>query len=397
MQKELRFKILAWVEMLAAALAAGVAIVAALAHLGVLALVAGQLTGAVARTVALVMVGRRRWRPKLRLRSADLRGYRRFALVQMGERSIDELTDNIDYLLIGRFLGSVALGTIAVAYQLVVLPFQKINPVLTRVAFPAFSLRQTDDAAMRRGYCRLSVTLVFAVFPLLVGLLVTAPVAVPVILGEKWLGAVALVQVLSLMAMIKTLANPMGSLLMAKGRADLGFVITAVQAGVTLVVFLVAVRAGTLAVAWGWVAVSLLGFALWQPIVLGVIGMRLRDYMASLARPLLLGLATGLLLESAYLVLRGSIDSRVVLLIAARSDRCGDPLWALADLRARIRREHLAGRSGPREEALRERTDWRERFRPLKPRAAARAGRGSSSFVETIGWSSHTRSSAGCP
>ena len=314
LQKELRFRILAAIEISAAAVAATTAILGALAGLGVFALIAGQLASAGTRTVALATLGWRRWRPRLRLRLADLHGYRRFGLFQMGERSIDELTDNLDYLVIGRFLGSVALGLYSVAYQLVVLPFQKINPVLTRVAFPVFSLRQDDDEAMGRGYCRLSVTLVFIVFPLLVGLLVTAPVTVPVLFGSKWVGAVPLVQVLSLMAMVKTLGNPSGSVLMAKGRADLGFLINAVQVGVTLVVFLAVVRFGTLAVAWAWVGVSVAAFVAWQPLVLRVIRLTWREYLRALARPLLLTGLMGIVLEPTYLILRNFVDRGVVLL-----------------------------------------------------------------------------------
>jgi O-antigen/teichoic acid export membrane protein len=335
LQKELRFRILAMIEIAAAAVGTATAIFAALAGLSVFALIAGLLAGAGTRAAGLSVVGWKRWRPILRLRFGDLRGYMKFGLYQMGERTLNELTANIDYLLIGRFLGSVALGLYSVAYQLVVFPFQRINPVLTRVAFPVFSLRQDDDEAVSKGFCQLSEMLVFLVFPLLVGLLVTAPVMVPVLFGRKWVGAVPIVQVLSLMAMVKTLANPMGAVLLAKGRADLGFRINGVQVVLTLVVFLVAVRFGTLAVAWAWVGISLVSFVVWQPVVLRVIHLAVRDYLRALARPMLLTALLGLSLEAVYLALRSVVGSSLVLLglLVAAGTFIHLGIWLLFDRR----------------------------------------------------------------
>jgi hypothetical protein len=82
----------------------------------------------------------------------------------------------------------------------------------------------------------------------------------------------------------------------------------------TLVVFLVAVRFGTLAVAWAWVGISLVSFAVWQPVVLRVIHLAVRDYLRALARPMLLTALLGLSLEAVYLALRSVVGSNLVLL-----------------------------------------------------------------------------------
>lgn len=304
LQKELRFRSYALIEILAAVVGAATAIATGLAGVGVLALIAGQLAGASTRAAILASVGWRRWRPSLRLRLADLRGYISFGAYQVGERTVDQFSSNIDYLLIGRFLGSAMLGAYSIAYQLVVLPFTKINPVLTSVAYPVFARRQDDDAAICRGYLELSTLLVFVVFPLLVGLLVTAPVAVPVLFGQKWMTSVPLVQVLALMAMIRTLCNPVGSVLMAKGRADLGFKVNLVLAVATLAVFFAVVPYGTLAVAWAWVGMSVAAFVLWQMFLARVVHMKWKEYAATLARPVLLTALSALLLEGTYLLLR---------------------------------------------------------------------------------------------
>ncbi|MCD4676671.1 MAG: polysaccharide biosynthesis C-terminal domain-containing protein [Desulfobacula sp.] len=55
------------------------------------------------------------------------------------------------------------------------------------------------------------------------GLAVVAPVAVPIIFGEQWLPSVILIQLLTVVGLLRSIGNPVGSLLLAKGRADLGF------------------------------------------------------------------------------------------------------------------------------------------------------------------------------
>ena len=148
--------------------------------------------------VILATVGWRSSRPKLHFRWSDTRGYVSFGLYQMGERSVNQLASNLDYLIIGRVLGPAVLGPYSLAYQLVVMPIFKINPVLAGVAFPVFALRQRNLDALRRGFARMSGLLVFAVYPFLVGLIVLAPLVVPVFYGDRWAAAIPLVQVLPL-------------------------------------------------------------------------------------------------------------------------------------------------------------------------------------------------------
>ena len=46
---------------------------------------------------------------------------------------------------------------------------------------------------------------------------------VPMLLGEKWIDAIELFQILSIYALIRSTMSPAGSLLLARGRADIGF------------------------------------------------------------------------------------------------------------------------------------------------------------------------------
>ena len=73
----------------------------------------------------------------------------------MGERMVNFLSANVDYILVGRFLGPSALGAYSVPYQARGQACVRVQPDSTRVSFPAFAKKQHDDEALARGYAEL--------------------------------------------------------------------------------------------------------------------------------------------------------------------------------------------------------------------------------------------------
>lgn len=306
LQKELEFDRLARVEVASAATGFVVAVGAAMIGLGVRALIVGALAQAAVRATQLAWLGWRRWKPDLHYARADLRGYLGFGLYQLGERSIYYWASNVDYLLIGRYLGASPLGVYTIAYNLVMMPVTRLNPVLTRVAFPVFSRRQDDPGALRRGFGELIELVALITFPLLVGLAIVAPVAVPVLFGSEWEPAVVLVQILVVMGLLKCLSNPLGSVLLAKGRADVGFWLNVASTIVVIAVVWLTVRWGTSAVAWGHTLVNLVFLFVELWIIDRIVGMAWPSYLTRLARPSAATAAMGLAVAAGYLLLQAA-------------------------------------------------------------------------------------------
>ncbi len=223
MQKELRFNELAKIDIATSIVNSAVAIVLAFSGFGVYSLIWGQLAGTTTRVFMLLGTGLRNWGPGFHFSRRDLKGYLSFGLFQMGERSINYLNSNLDYLLIGSMLGAKSLGYYTLAYNLIIRPSSLINPVITKVAFPVFSRMQNDTAKLKRGYLKVLQLLSTVNFPMMAGLAVVAPIAVPVIFGEKWLPSIILIQILAIVGLLRSTGSPVGSLMLAKGRADLGF------------------------------------------------------------------------------------------------------------------------------------------------------------------------------
>lgn len=217
LQKELLFDAVAKRNIGASLGQTCVAIVLAILGFGVWSLVYAFLTAAVLRVVLLLHVGFTRFRPLFHFNWLDLKGYLRFSIFQIGERSAYYGGQRSDQMLIGAFLGTDALGYYSFAYNLVAQPLSRINPVLTSVAFPVFSKLQNDPVRLKSGYLRLVGILTSVNAPLLIGLASVAPWAVPTIFGANWSQSIVLVQILSFVTLFRSINNPAGSLLYAKG------------------------------------------------------------------------------------------------------------------------------------------------------------------------------------
>ncbi len=295
MERGLRFGEIAVAEILASVISVGVTVYAAHDGLGVYSLVWGQLANATVRTLIITSVGFRQWRPHIHFAKHDLRGYLGFGLYQMGERSINYLGSNLDKLLIGYLLGPELLGFYDVAYQLMSRPYRTLNPIITRVAFPLFAKVQHDNQRMRRGYLDAIRVIAFVLFPIYFAMIFLAKPVLLLIVGRQWLPAVPVFQILCVLGCLYTLGNPLGSLLLAKGRADVGFFLNAFRIMLYAAAMSISARFGITAIALSLVfATGLVMFPIGFWLRWKVVDMRPGEYLKAFLPMLLASLAMGI-------------------------------------------------------------------------------------------------------
>lgn len=271
-QKELKFNQLAIYDMLSYSLGLVAAITSAWMHAGVMSLVLGQLTVSSVKTLCLVIVGMRSWKPGLHFKFHEVKEFIKFGAYQMGEKTIHFFSTNLDYIIIGKMFGTQVLGYYTFAYQLAIIPVMKINPVVTQVALPIFARIQNEKKKLREGYLTVLQYLSMINFPIYAGLIISAPLFIPIVFGNKWDGSILFIQVLSLMGLIRSTIQPNSSLLIAIGRADLSFKWTVISMFVLLPSIGIGVVVGQAeGIAWGYVvaqcALSLINYRMLRGIV----------------------------------------------------------------------------------------------------------------------------------
>lgn len=223
-EKNLEFRIPALAQIMAAFVSFIVAGFFAVRGYGVEALVFGLIAGTSVSSAIFLWFGLRYLhRPALIYRHNDIRAFYGFGLYQMGERSVNYLSANIDKLLIGKFAGMDALGVYTIAWQLAVFPVQKINPIVNKVAFPVFSKLQNDRYQLARYYTINIRLLALVIVPLLVFLAVFSTPVVQVAFGSGWDQVTSLLPFLAVVGLLKCIGNPGGAVMLALGRADVGF------------------------------------------------------------------------------------------------------------------------------------------------------------------------------
>jgi len=285
LRKEMEFNTLSKIEIAGAVVYSVSTIALASAHYGVLSLVLGQLIRSLFTVLCLFAVFRKRWMPRFHFSLDEIRSCLSFGAFQMGERAMNYLTANIDYIIIGRILGPTALGFYTLAYNLMIVPLTKINPIITRVAFPTFAKIQNDPSRLQRGYCKASKYISTVTFPMLVGMFAVAPEFVNLVYGPKWEPSIVVLQVLCLVGVFKCLGNPVGSILLAKGRADIGFYINVSVVTLIALAAFIGTRWGIYGVA---VAILLLQFPFFliiQSIVNRLIELSFMRYLKAVAVP----------------------------------------------------------------------------------------------------------------
>jgi len=110
-----------------------------------------------------------------------------------------------DGIVVGRILGASVLGTYRIAMNLASAPAEKVSTLLMRTATPLFANVKDDHSLVRRYYLILAEILTLIVTPLMAGLAIVTPLAVPVVFGAKWAAAIAPVKWLALFMIVRTM------------------------------------------------------------------------------------------------------------------------------------------------------------------------------------------------
>ena len=222
-KKELKFIVLAKIEILSGIGSFLCALTLAIKGFGAYSLVYATLVNVVISNIILLIKGLRLHRPKFVYHNQEIKSFLIFGLYQMGQNSIVYFNNQFDVILIGKLLGTEVLGIYSLTKQLVMRPAQIINPIITNITFPIMAKIQDDLNRLKSFYLNLINYLSSINFPIYILMVVLADSLVPLILGDKWVDTIVIFQVLSVYALIRSTASPAGSLLLSKGRADIGF------------------------------------------------------------------------------------------------------------------------------------------------------------------------------
>jgi O-antigen/teichoic acid export membrane protein len=199
--------------------------------------------------------------------------------------------NSLDSFLVARFLGATPTGLYTMAGSAAALTADLLAPVSNAV-FPGYARVANDVRRLGNAYLESLGMLALLFMPGTIGIVMTAPTLVPVVLGAQWMAAVPIVQALAIYNGINGLSATVSDVLMAAGRMRrLTLLVYAQLAAYAPVLLLVAFSRNTTAMALARALVALavapflfraltmvsavdsrgLGGVLWRPLVASLI------------------------------------------------------------------------------------------------------------------------------
>jgi O-antigen/teichoic acid export membrane protein len=216
MQRELQFRWLAFRDLAGNAIGFGlVGPVLALQGWGVWALVFAQLAFVGSNTVMLLL-----GRPPLIGVWPERRAFRELVYFGGGftmARVANFLALQGDNLVVGRWLGPVALGIYGRAYQLMAAPAAAIGDVLDTVLFPAMASLQDEAQRLALAYRKSVSFIALVILPASVLVFGLAPELVDLLLGPQWAEVVLPLQILTAGMLFRTSYRVSDSICRATG------------------------------------------------------------------------------------------------------------------------------------------------------------------------------------
>ena len=253
LQRRLRMKELALVEVLSKAFSFAAGVVAALGGLRHWALVLATIADAFAHTVLLWAFGR--WAPKfVSLRHGA--GCLKFGMDVAAFSLLNFFARNLDKILIGKFHPVAAVGFYNKAYQTISFPLEHVRGPILQVAAPALARLQDDPERFRNYYRRFLSVFAFASMAPVALAIPLSDELVVALLGDQWLPASGTVALLAASAVIQPVASTRGTVLVAAGHSRTYFWWGLVNTVCTVVAFAIAAPVGIEAVALAYAVVN---------------------------------------------------------------------------------------------------------------------------------------------
>ncbi|MFN5513345.1 MAG: lipopolysaccharide biosynthesis protein [Cyanobacteriota bacterium] len=264
LQREGRFKVIALTEMLQISTDNVLSALFAMAGLGMWAIVLPKIL--VAPIWVYIITRNHPWRPNQPFTTnhwGELIGFGRSVL---GVELLNTLRGNLDYLIIGRFLGVDALGVYFFAFNAGLGISLGIITSIRAALLPHLCDARHNLAQFKERYFSSLKTVAAVIFPLVILQASLAPFYVPLVFGQKWIPAIPILILICLSALPRPFADSASQLLLAINKPQLDLAWNLIFTALFTLSLLLGVQWQSLGVAWAvllthWLCLPL--FTLW--------------------------------------------------------------------------------------------------------------------------------------
>ena len=216
---DLNFKTLAKVSFVGAVVGGSAGLVCAYNGLGVWSLVVQQMTTMTTRVILFWTLVH--WRPKTFFNKTSFKSMFGFGSKLLASGLLNTLYDNIYDLIIGKVFSASTLGNYSRASHFANFPSSNITGIFQRATFPVLSKVQDDPEKLRKGYLKFLNMATLVIFPLMIGLAAVAKPFILLVLTDKWVEVILILQIICIAQMWYPVHAINLNILQVMGRSDL--------------------------------------------------------------------------------------------------------------------------------------------------------------------------------
>lgn len=253
--RQMRFGVIALIELAAILIGLCAAVVAALYGAGYWALVVNQLVMTTATVVGVWGVCK--WRPGLPSRGSGVRSMLSYGGNLTGFNVMNYFSRNLDNALIGKFWGAYQLGIYSRAYQMLLMPMAQINNPLVAVAVPALSRLTDTPERYRTAYLKIVEKIAMITMPGIVFMIATSNWLILLLLGPQWREASRIFMLLGVAAIIQPVTRTVPWLFTTQGRTREMFKWGVIGGAIAVISIIAGLRWGATGVAASYAATDL--------------------------------------------------------------------------------------------------------------------------------------------
>ena len=216
-------------------------VVLAIAGSGAYALAWSRVAGHLVQTIALIILAGRVVRPGLD--RILLRRILRFGLPLAGSSLLGFATNNVDFIVVGRQLGSEPLGLFSLAYNVSSWGFGVLSPVIAAVAMPAFARVRHDRERLPVFMTTALQAVLFLALPLSALTIALSGPLIDSVYGGRWAGAAPALAIVALYGALRVPSDLFVNTTIAFGRTRALFVMQIVYFAALIPMMVIGVEA----------------------------------------------------------------------------------------------------------------------------------------------------------
>jgi PST family polysaccharide transporter/lipopolysaccharide exporter len=288
LEKDLKFKYIAISDIVTATLSIIVTIGFAYAGYQEMALIYGQLSAQITRTILMNVFGRKLFQPIFYFNLKEIKEHLIFGIFNTGDSLIIFANGNIDTILIGGVLGVKELGYYTMASTLAVYPVSKICPIITQTCYPIMAKMNGNSEALKSAFLKIVDLITYIIIPLLGGLYIMVSNVIPLFYGPHWGETIPLIKIFVFMALASSLTYPSSPLVFSKGKPNLLFYINLITFCIRFpLVLLLAKYYGVMGVAVAYLISNIISFGMVYGLVQYLVGSYVKTFLRDISKPII--------------------------------------------------------------------------------------------------------------